>query len=71
MLQESYPYFLANTAVSTNQHLAVHDKYTGEVVTQVALAEALYIEAGKAIRDVRYAIEDMTELRLLVIRDPH
>lgn len=139
MLQESYPYFLANTAVSTNQHLAVHDKFTGEVATQVALADAEAIDqavlssfrdfdsaldevnnsdfglqAGIFTRDiykiqkawdeldvggvvigdvpswrvdhmpyggvkdsglgregVRYAIEDMTELRLLVIRDPH
>ena len=40
MLQERYPYFLANTPVSPNQDLVVYDKYSGEVATRVALADA-------------------------------
>ena len=46
-LQERYPYFLANKAVYANEKLAVTDKYSGEVATKVALADAATIaEAG-------------------------
>ena len=40
MLKDSYPYYLANEAVSANTDLDVHDKYTGEVATRVAMADA-------------------------------
>ena len=115
-------YYLANEPRQPNTDLVVTDKFTGEVTTRVALADArpidnaigaavaaaapmrrlppykrqtvlnhcvarfcerqeelalaLRIEAGKPIKDsglgresIRYAIEDMTEPRLLVIRD--
>ncbi|WP_028292668.1 aldehyde dehydrogenase family protein [Oceanobacter kriegii] len=39
MLQASYPYYLANEAVSPNQELEVKNKYTGEVATRVAMAD--------------------------------
>jgi len=38
-LQPSYPYYLANEAVAANQDLEVHDKYTGDLATRVALAD--------------------------------
>lgn len=38
MLNSAYPYYLANQAVYANQDLAVTNKYTGEIVTRVALA---------------------------------
>ena len=41
MLQETYPFFLANEPSSPNNDLAVTDKYTGEVATRVALADAV------------------------------
>jgi len=40
MLQASYPYYLANEALTPNQDLAVYDKFTGEVATRVAMADA-------------------------------
>ncbi|HTL51010.1 MAG TPA: aldehyde dehydrogenase family protein [Planctomycetota bacterium] len=48
MLKPNYPYFLANQAVAANQDLAVTDKYSGEVFTKVALADAKAIDAGIA-----------------------
>ena len=47
-LQSSYPLYLANQAQSPNQDLAVTDKYTGEVATRVAQADAATINAGIA-----------------------
>jgi acyl-CoA reductase-like NAD-dependent aldehyde dehydrogenase len=44
MLQKSYPYYLGNRPVSPNQALPVTDKYTGEVATRVALADAEAID---------------------------
>lgn len=38
MLKSAYPYYLANQAIYANQDLAVTNKYTGEIVTRVALA---------------------------------
>ena len=38
MLQDIYPFYVANRAEQPNQDLEVLDKYTGEVVTRVALA---------------------------------
>ncbi|WP_290522634.1 aldehyde dehydrogenase family protein [Alcanivorax sp.] len=44
MLKESYPYYLANEAVFANQDLDVTDKYSGEVATRVAMADAATID---------------------------
>ncbi len=60
MLQESYPYFLANTPVSPNQDLVVYDKYSGEVATRVALADAEAID--QAIAAATSAAEPMRKL---------
>ncbi len=48
VLKPTYPYYLANEAVFANTDLAVTDKYTGEVATRVALADAKAIDAGIA-----------------------
>jgi acyl-CoA reductase-like NAD-dependent aldehyde dehydrogenase len=47
-LQETYPLYLANEAQQPNTDLAVTDKFTGEVATRVALADAKMIDAGIA-----------------------
>ena len=47
-LQSRYPLYLANEAVFANEDLAVTDKFTGEVATRVALADATMIDAGIA-----------------------
>ena len=53
-LAKQYPYFLANKAVFANQYLEVTNKYTGEVATRVALADAetidKAIDAGRRAR---------------------
>jgi acyl-CoA reductase-like NAD-dependent aldehyde dehydrogenase len=49
MLAKSYPYYLGNEAVAANQDLAVTDKYTGEVATRVALADAPAIDRAIAL----------------------
>ena len=46
MLKETYPYYLANRAVSPNADLVVTDKYTGEVATRVAMADEAAIDAA-------------------------
>ncbi|MCE9667116.1 aldehyde dehydrogenase family protein [Myxococcus stipitatus] len=48
MLAESYPYYLANEPRRPNTDLPVTDKYTGEVVTRVALADAAAVEEAIA-----------------------
>lgn len=48
MLNESYPYFLANKPVPANTDLAVTNKYTGELATRVALADATVIDQAIA-----------------------
>jgi acyl-CoA reductase-like NAD-dependent aldehyde dehydrogenase len=48
MLKSSYPYYLAGKAVAANEDLEVTDKYTGEVATRVAVADAKAIHAGIA-----------------------
>ena len=48
MLKPTYPYYLANQPVAANTDLEVTDKYTGEVVTRVALADAQAIDAAIA-----------------------
>jgi acyl-CoA reductase-like NAD-dependent aldehyde dehydrogenase len=47
-LKPAYPLYLANEAQFPNQDLAVTDKYTGEVATRVAQADAKTIDAGIA-----------------------
>lgn len=44
MLAKNYPYYLANKAVFSDQQLSVTNKYTGEVATHVALADAEVID---------------------------
>ncbi len=44
MLNSAYPYYLANQAVYANQDLAITNKYTGQVVTHVALANEQAID---------------------------
>lgn len=44
MLQDTYPYYLASQAVYANQSLDVTNKYTGDVATRVALADAQAID---------------------------
>jgi acyl-CoA reductase-like NAD-dependent aldehyde dehydrogenase len=51
MLAKAYPYYLANEAVFANQDLAITNKYTNEVATCAALADA------KAIDDAIAAAE--------------
>jgi acyl-CoA reductase-like NAD-dependent aldehyde dehydrogenase len=46
MLQDSYPYYLANEPHAPNTDLEVIDKYTGEVATRVALADRDAIDRG-------------------------
>ena len=48
MLNEKYPYYLANKAVFANEDLAVVDKYSGEVATRVAMADPDVIDAAIA-----------------------
>lgn len=47
-LQAKYPYYLNNKAVYANEDLEVTDKYTGEVATRCALADARAIDEGIA-----------------------
>ena len=44
MLADSYPYYLANEPHAPNTDLAVTNKYTGEVATRVARADAAAID---------------------------
>lgn len=48
MLAPSYPYYLANKPVAANTDLVVHDKYSGERATAVALADAAAVERAIA-----------------------
>jgi acyl-CoA reductase-like NAD-dependent aldehyde dehydrogenase len=47
-LQEKYPYYLNNKAVYANEDLEVTDKFSGEVATRCALADAAAIDEGIA-----------------------
>ncbi|MGE5865634.1 MAG: aldehyde dehydrogenase family protein, partial [Rhizobacter sp.] len=44
MLAKSYPYYVGNEPLSPNAALPVTDKYSGEVATHVALADAAVID---------------------------
>lgn len=48
MLQEKYPYYLANKPRQPNADLEVVDKYSGQVVTRTALADAKAIDQAIA-----------------------
>jgi len=47
-LKASYPLYLANEAKAPNQDLVVTDKFSGQVATRVAQADAATIDAGIA-----------------------
>lgn len=49
MLRPSYPYYLGGVAERPNEDLAVHDKFSGEVATRVALADAKAIDRAIAL----------------------
>jgi acyl-CoA reductase-like NAD-dependent aldehyde dehydrogenase len=58
MLKESYPYYLANKPVFDNTDLEVTDKFSGEVVTRVAMAGAGAIqEAFDKAEEAREAMQ--------------
>jgi len=61
MLRESYPYYLANRPSSPNADLEVLDKYSGEVATRVAMADAEAID--RAIGAAEAAAAPMRQLR--------
>ncbi|MDU0353964.1 aldehyde dehydrogenase family protein [Paraglaciecola aquimarina] len=48
MLAKAYPYYLANEAVFANQDLAITNKYTNEVATYTAMADAKVIDQAIA-----------------------
>jgi len=60
VLNESYPYYLGNEPVAPNRDLEVIDKYSGEVATRVAMADAeaidraitLAVEADRPMREM-------------------
>jgi acyl-CoA reductase-like NAD-dependent aldehyde dehydrogenase len=58
MLQKSYPYYLGNFAVAANTDLEVTDKFSGEVATRVALADAKAIDKA-----IGLAVAVMPEMR--------
>ncbi len=60
MLAKTYPYYLANRALAPNHALEVRDKFTGEVATRVAQADAAVL--GEAIARAAAAAEPMRRL---------
>jgi acyl-CoA reductase-like NAD-dependent aldehyde dehydrogenase len=60
MTPKTYPYYLANKPVPANTSLAVTDKFTGETVARVAMADAKTIDA--AIAAAVEAARPMAEL---------
>jgi acyl-CoA reductase-like NAD-dependent aldehyde dehydrogenase len=60
MLQDSYPYYLANQRRKPNTDLEVFDKYSGEVATRVALADEAAID--EAIARAVEAVRPMQDL---------
>ena len=60
-LLQAYPYFLANKAVYANKDLGVTNKYTGELATKVALADATVID--QAIAAAHNSQKAMTAMR--------
>jgi acyl-CoA reductase-like NAD-dependent aldehyde dehydrogenase len=60
MLAPSYPYYLANRPQTPNQDLEVRDKFSGEVATRVAMADAEVID--QAIAAAVDATEPMRQM---------
>ncbi len=60
MLQKNYPYYLGNRPVLADSTLAVTDKFTGEIATRVAMADAAAID--RAIELAVQAAKPMREL---------
>jgi acyl-CoA reductase-like NAD-dependent aldehyde dehydrogenase len=60
VLEKSYPYYLGGVAQAPNQDLEVRDKYSGELATRVALADAAAID--RAIGMAAAAAEPMRKL---------
>jgi len=60
MLNDQYPYYLANQPRQANAELAVIDKYTGEVATRVAQADAAALD--EAIARAADAAEPMRRM---------
>ena len=46
MLKETYPYYIANKPVYANTDLEVRDKFSGEIVSRVAMADAPAIDVA-------------------------
>ncbi len=67
MLEKNYPYYLANEAVAPNHDLEVRNKYSGEIATRVALADAAAID--RAIGAAARAAPAMRELAAYERRD--
>ena len=61
VLKESYPFYLANEPARPNVDLQVTDKYTGDVATRVALADAETID--QAIAAAADATDPMRRMR--------
>jgi acyl-CoA reductase-like NAD-dependent aldehyde dehydrogenase len=60
MLEDRYPFYVANAPESPNADLEVIDKYTGDVATRVALASAADID--RAIDAAVHATEPMRDM---------
>ncbi|MEZ4320557.1 MAG: aldehyde dehydrogenase family protein [Myxococcota bacterium] len=60
MLNERYPYWLAGEARQPNEDLVVTDKFTGEVATRVAMADASAIDEA-----IQAAVEAVEPLRAM------
>ncbi|MEY1662497.1 aldehyde dehydrogenase family protein [Isoalcanivorax beigongshangi] len=67
MLNDAYPYYLGSEPLFANQDLAVHDKFSGELATRVALADANAIDL--AIRAAQKAQPAMAALAAYERRD--
>jgi acyl-CoA reductase-like NAD-dependent aldehyde dehydrogenase len=61
MLEQRYPYYLANAPQQPNADLEVTDKFSGDVATRVALADEATID--RAIAAAVDATEPMREMR--------
>ena len=60
-LEPTYPFYLANEAQIPNTDLEVTNKYTGEVATRVAMADAAAIDA--AIAAAEGASDEMRRMK--------
>ena len=60
MLEKCYPFYLANKAEKPNTDLKVHDKYSGKLATEVAMASPEHID--KAIGAAVKAQQAMQEM---------